>query len=47
MESIVLPAFEKKLIESDIEPLLDAAVRYKMVEKKFPPRELISKYMPA
>jgi hypothetical protein len=47
VKDIVLPAFEKKLVESDIEPLLDAAVRYKMVEKKFPPKELISKYMPA
>ena len=47
VRDITLPAFEKKLIESDIEPLLDAAVRYKMVEKKFPPRELISKYMPS
>ena len=46
-KDIALPAFEKKLIESDIEPLLDAAVRYKMVEKRFPPRELLSKYMPA
>jgi NitT/TauT family transport system substrate-binding protein len=47
VKDIVLPAFEKKLVESDIEPLLDAAVRYKMVEKKFPPREIISKYVPA
>ena len=46
VRDIALPAFEKKLIESDIDPLLDAALRYKMVEKKFPPRELISKYMP-
>ena len=47
VKDIALPAFERKLIESDIEPLLDAAVRYKMVEKKFPPKELISKFMPA
>jgi NitT/TauT family transport system substrate-binding protein len=45
VKDIALPAFERKLIESDINPLLDAAVRYKMVEKKFPPKELISKFM--
>jgi NitT/TauT family transport system substrate-binding protein len=44
VKDIVLPAFEKKLLESDIEPLLEVAARYKMVEKKFPPREIISKY---
>ena len=47
VKDIALPAFEKKLVESDIEPLLDAAVRYKMVEKKFPPREIISKWASA
>lgn len=44
LKDMPLPAFEKKIVESDIEPLLDAAVRYKLVERKFPPRELISKH---
>ena len=44
LKDMPLPAFEKKILESDIEPLLDAAVRYKMIERKFPPREIISKY---
>lgn len=44
VKDIVLPAFEKKLLESDIEPLLTVAARYKMLEKAIPPRDLISKY---
>jgi NitT/TauT family transport system substrate-binding protein len=37
-----LPAFEKKIVESDFEPLLDVSLRYKFVDRKFPVKELIS-----
>lgn len=47
LKDMPLPAFEKKILPSDIEPLLDAAFRYKLVERKFPPQELISKHVPA
>ena len=47
LKDMPLPAFEKKIVPSDIEPLLDAAFRYKLVERKFPPQELISKHVPA
>lgn len=47
LKDMPLPAFEKKIVASDIEPLLDAAFRYKLVERKFPPQELISKHVPA
>lgn len=47
LKDMPLPAFEKKIVPSDIEPLLDAAFRYKLVERKFPPQELISRHVPA
>ena len=37
-----LPAFEKRILESDFEPLLDVSLRYKFVDRKFAVRELIS-----
>jgi NitT/TauT family transport system substrate-binding protein len=46
-KTMPLPAFEKRLVESDLEPLLDVALRYKFVERKFPVRELVSKHVPA
>ena len=42
-----LPAFEKKIIESDFQPMLDVALRYKFVERKFPIPEVISQYVRA
>ncbi|HTM07467.1 MAG TPA: ABC transporter substrate-binding protein [Verrucomicrobiae bacterium] len=40
---VPLPAFEKKLPESDLEPIMDLALRYKLIGKKFPPRDVIAK----
>lgn len=37
-----LPAFEKPLLESDLQPMLDVALRYKFVSRKFPVKEVIS-----
>lgn len=38
-----LPAFDKKLLESDLQPMMDVALRYKLINKKFPVRDVISK----
>lgn len=42
-----LPAFEKPIVEADFQPMLDVALRYKFVERKFPISEVISKYVRA
>jgi len=42
-----LPAFEKAIVESDFQPMLDVALRYKFVERKFPISEVISRHMRA
>jgi NitT/TauT family transport system substrate-binding protein len=47
LKEMPLPAFEKKLLESDIEPMLEVGVRYKFVDRKVPSRELISRHVPA
>lgn len=39
-----LPAFEKKLLESDLQPIMDLALRYKLINKKFAPRDVIAKF---
>ncbi len=44
LKEMALPAFEKKILESDLQPLMDVAFKYKLIDKKFPPREAISKY---
>ncbi len=44
LKEMALPAFEKKILESDLQPLMDAAFKYKLIDKKFQPREVISKY---
>ena len=44
LKEMVLPAFEKKILESDLQPMMDVSLRYKLIEKKFPPREVISQY---
>lgn len=44
LKLMALPAFEKRILESDLQPLMDVAFRYKLIDRKFPPRELISKY---
>ena len=42
-----LPAFEKAIVESDFQPMLDVALRYKFVERKFPVSEVISRHVQA
>ena len=37
-----LPAFEQRIQESDLQPMLDVALRYKFVSRKFPVSEVIS-----
>jgi NitT/TauT family transport system substrate-binding protein len=43
LQLMALPAFEKRIQESDLQPLMDVAFKYKLIAKKFPPREVISK----
>ena len=43
LQLMALPAFEKRIQESDLQPLMDVAFQYKLINKKFPPREVISK----
>src|SRR3970282_315699 len=47
LKELVVPAFEQKILESDLQPMLDVSLKYKLIEKKFPPREVISKYATA
>ena len=47
LKELVLPAFEKKILGSDLQPMIDVAFQYKLIEKKFPPAEVISKYATA
>jgi NitT/TauT family transport system substrate-binding protein len=47
LKEMPLPAFEKKLLESDLEPMLEVGVRYKFVDRKVPAGELISRHVPA
>ncbi|HEY2987235.1 MAG TPA: ABC transporter substrate-binding protein [Candidatus Binatia bacterium] len=43
MKLVTLSAFEKKIVESDLQPIRDVALRYKLINKKFLPRDVISK----
>jgi NitT/TauT family transport system substrate-binding protein len=43
LKLVTLSAFEKKILESDLQPMMEVALRYKLIAKKFPPREVISK----
>ena len=43
LKLMALPAFEKRILESDLQPLMDVALRYKLIAKKFPPADVISK----
>jgi NitT/TauT family transport system substrate-binding protein len=40
-----LPAFEKPLLESDLQPMLDVALRYKFVDRKFAVGDVISRHV--
>jgi NitT/TauT family transport system substrate-binding protein len=42
-----LPAFEKPLLEADLQPMLDVALRYKFVDRKFAVAEVISRHVRA
>jgi NitT/TauT family transport system substrate-binding protein len=44
LKLVALPAFEKPIVESDLQPLMDVALRYKLISRKFQPREVISKH---
>ncbi|HEY2987021.1 MAG TPA: ABC transporter substrate-binding protein [Candidatus Binatia bacterium] len=44
LKLVALPAFEKKLLESDLQPLMDVALKYKLIARKFQSREVISSY---
>jgi NitT/TauT family transport system substrate-binding protein len=43
LKLVTLSAFEKRILESDLRPMMDVALRYKLIAKKFPPRDVISK----
>jgi len=42
LKEMALPAFEKKLVESDLQPMMDVAFQYKLIERKFAPKEVIA-----
>ncbi|MBI4012969.1 MAG: ABC transporter substrate-binding protein [Candidatus Rokubacteria bacterium] len=42
LKELALPAFERKLLESDLQPMMDVAFQYKLIERKFPPKEVIA-----
>jgi NitT/TauT family transport system substrate-binding protein len=42
LKDMPLPAFEKHILESDLVPMLDVALRYKFVSRKFPVSAVIS-----
>ena len=46
LKEMPLPAFEKKLLESDLQPMIDVAFHYKLIDRKLAPREVISEYAP-
>jgi NitT/TauT family transport system substrate-binding protein len=43
LKLMALPAFERRILESDLQPMMDVAFRYKLISRKFAPREVISK----
>ena len=47
LKDMVLPAFEKKILDGDLQPMIDVSLQYKLIEKKFAPREVVSKHAPA
>lgn len=42
LREMALPAFERHLLESDLEPMMEVALCYKLIERRFPPREVIA-----
>jgi NitT/TauT family transport system substrate-binding protein len=47
LKEMPLPAFEKKLLESDLEPMLDVGLRYKFIDRKVSSSQLISRHVHA
>jgi len=46
LKEMPLPAFEKKFLESDLQPMIDVAFHYKLIDRKFPAKEVISEHAP-
>lgn len=46
LKEMALPAFEKKILESDLQPMIDVSYAYKLIDKKPLPGDLISKVAP-
>lgn len=44
LKDMPLPAFEKVILQSDLQPMLEVALRYKFVDRKFPVAEVISQH---
>jgi len=42
LKELALPAFARKLLESDLQPMMDVAFQFKLIERKFPPKEVIA-----
>lgn len=42
LKEMALPAFDKKILASDLQPMLDVSYQYKLVDRKFPVKEVIS-----
>ena len=47
LKEMALPAFERQILPSDLQPMMDAALQYKLIDRKFPPRQVISSLAPA
>ena len=43
LQLMALPAFERRILESDLQPMMDVAFKYKLIGRIFPPGEVISK----
>jgi NitT/TauT family transport system substrate-binding protein len=46
LKEMPLPAFEKKIRESDLQPMIDVSYSYRLIDRKLPPRDVISKIAP-
>jgi len=47
LKEMVLPAFERQILLSDLQPMMDVSFQYKLIDRKFPPRQVISPLAPA
>lgn len=46
LKEMPLPAFEKKILESDLQPMIDVSYSYRLIDRKPLPRDVISKVAP-